>query len=144
MDPVSALGLAASCVGLVANIASASKGLSDFITQLKEADKSITYLASHLGLIEIVVDELQRWLGANPNLERRSRIQLASAFKSCDVIVSDIEQHLARVRPKPGEKASSLKQKLTLLWNDSVIKEHREALSHCLQAFQILVSLTQL
>ena len=115
--------------------------MSDFISHLKGANRSIAFLASHLDLTAAVVDELERWLNRSPNLQRRSRLQLASAIASCRVIVEDIEEHVAKVRPRPGEGTSTFKQKVTLIWNDTIIREHQEALSHSLQAFQILIKL---
>ena len=144
MDPVSAIGLASACASLVTKIASASKGVSDFVTHVNDADKSIGFLASHLGLIELVVDELQKWLDRNPSLEPRSRLQVALAIRSCDIIVTDIAEFAAKVTPHAQEKTSTFRQKMALLWNDAIIKEHRESLSHSLLAFHILISLTQL
>lgn len=144
MDPASVLGIASACLGLALKIVSTGKDLADIVSELRGADKTISQLAIQIDLIGFAVTELQQWLKRDPSVSRQGKLSLNSAIESCNTIVSEIKEHVRKVRPKPGEETSKFGQRVRLLWNEKSITNQKEMLSHTLQAFQLILAVTQL
>lgn len=144
MDPVSAFALAQGCLQLVATTASTAKTISELISRLKTAEKSITLLASQIDLIHFVLSELQAWLDRDPPMSHTGKVKLDKAIQSCHVIVMEISNSVQRVRPLPGELGPTLSQRVRLVWSEEAIREQRDMISTSLQTFQLIINLTSL
>ncbi|KAF8857833.1 ankyrin [Acephala macrosclerotiorum] len=125
MDPVSILGLVGTCFSIGLHVASAASGVRDVINGLQSADQSIARLASQLDIFCSVMEQLRLWLERDPSLSSSLRGTIGNSLTHCDVIVSEIEQRVAQVKPKPEESKSSFGRRLKHLWTEESIKENK-------------------
>ena len=143
-DPITAVGLAHSCLQLATAAASTAKKIYQLVEKLKETNKTAQLLASQMDLIGLVLSELQAWLNHEPSLSPSAKVKLASALQSCGVIVTDISISVQKALPPPWELAPSILQRIEHVWSEDLIRQQREMISTSLQAFQLIFSLTSL
>ncbi|KAH8646320.1 hypothetical protein BX600DRAFT_533866 [Xylariales sp. PMI_506] len=144
MDPITALGLAQSCLKVVTTAGSTTRKIHEVISKIKNADKSIALLASQIDVISFVLSELRAWLSRDPPITISGKKKLEKAIKSCNVIVAEISISVQQVCPLPGELEPTILQRMRQVWTEDSIREQREMISTSLQAFQLIINLTTL
>ncbi|KAH7327738.1 hypothetical protein B0I35DRAFT_343 [Stachybotrys elegans] len=144
MEPVTAVGLAHICVSLAATTVKTVKMISDLRERLQDVNQNIRMLASQMDLISLVLSELKTWLNRSPSISHSAQSKLASAIQSCGVIVTDIAASVQAVLPPSWESEPNMKQRMSHLWKEQLIREQREMINTSLQAFQLIFSMTAL
>jgi hypothetical protein len=144
MEVVAILGLIGTCGSVAKVILDASSGLNHIIGSLQNANKNIIHLAAQLDLFSATVEELHTWLKQKPQLAPSLERTIRSSLSACQIIVSDIEEHVRSISPATDQGNASLVKKIKVLWKEDTMKEHERMLSTQFQAFSLIIGLKAL
>ncbi len=101
MDPVSAVGLAGGCDGLLAKMLAGESELSLLHSKLKNAHVAISALLAQLSALETTNRELKHLLNEQVRaLDRRDSflVALDPSLAACDSVVACLLSHVAGAR----------------------------------------------
>jgi hypothetical protein len=144
MDPISAISLLGVCAAIAGRVASTVMAMNGLVSDLRNADRSISRLAAQLSLFNATIEQLHEWLGRAAALSQNLQRTLHLALAACSDIVSDIEEYVAKVQPRPGEQAAGLADRLRYIWNEKMIVEQERRLATQFQALDLFIRLLQL
>jgi hypothetical protein len=141
MDPISALGLVASCLSIANGLRATTDGIKKLIRFMQHGDKNLVHLVSQLELFEATIDELYTWFESKPKLSPSLSRTIRSCLNSCEIIVQDIGEHVVMVSPAMKGSSSKFKRNFTMLWKDDMIKEHQRLIQIQFSAMSLIVGL---
>ncbi|ETS79432.1 hypothetical protein PFICI_09285 [Pestalotiopsis fici W106-1] len=142
MDPVTGIGLASSCLGIITKIVSMGKQLDTFVKDFRSAPKDIIRLSEQLSIFREVLAQLEAWLKQRPDISLSMSGTVRKSLTECAIIIEDIHSHVLSVSPKPGEDSIGFWRRIRHLWAEDHVKEHERMISSQFHIFTLLVSLT--
>jgi hypothetical protein len=100
MDPVTAIGLVATCTSIITWVATVVSDLHDLRSKLKNADRTVNFFVVHLTTLRNASTRLSEWIEQNPmgKLSVAEQADLHLSFEACDGLVEMIEMHVFKVK----------------------------------------------
>src|SRR5690349_18540885 len=100
MDPVSAIGLVGTVVGIVDVIGRSILSLNDLRKRLTEADLTVTLLIGQLNTVKAALNQVQSWM--NESLLEDSNhyqllLDLESSLNSCRLLIGLIDSQISKL-----------------------------------------------
>lgn len=103
MDPVSAIGLSGSIVGIVDVIARSILSLLDLQKQFKDADGTLIALIGQLQTMKAGLEQV-RALIDDSEQSYQLQMDLSSAVKACDVRVHNLDEKITELDRSKADK----------------------------------------
>jgi len=145
MDPVVAIGLAATCASLVENIIKTASILYGLIERFRTAELAILSLTTQLSTLEASISELKDVLLTNRQAKLNKRGKLLNALQesldSATRVVSHISDELSRANlaASQGVKLGRW-ARAKFLFTGPGLARMKETLRDQIQAIQFLLS----
>ena len=146
MDPVSVVGLVATCTSLVGTIIKTQSALSDLHGKIKTSEIIISSLASQLRALEASASELESFLKCRaPFLNRRDKFctaleqSLTSTASIVDLLWDEVSDASSAIDEGRG---LTRWRRAKHVWNEGTITPLKDALRDQVQAMQLLLSVS--
>jgi len=144
MDPISVATLLGTCTALAGRVALTAVALHRLISTFKNADRDISRLGTQLNLFNATIEQLRQWLDRASVPSDNLRQTIHSALAACDDIVADIEEHVGKAQPKPGEEGLGLLNRVRYIWDERTVVEQERRLATQFQIIDFLIRVLQL
>lgn len=146
MDPMSAIGLVGSVVGVLDVVTRSVNKLSSLRTKFRRADFFVSALHGHLCVVQAALHELAERLRAeHPNfLQPKEKVQTAleTSLEGCGILVASFEEQLDKFRDE-GDAQMTAQGKLSFLWHDRDVKDYLDLLDRHVNALNLLLQVIQ-
>lgn len=125
MDPISAVGLVESSLGLALQFGSAAKALSDVAGKYKNAKLAIKSLGQNLDILQLTWTRIGHWLeaytedGIMSDNESAKRVQ--GFLETGTLVMEALEEDM---RPYDA-KNLNFTQRSKLIWNENTLQGHQ-------------------
>ena len=124
MDPVSAVGLAGSIVGIVDVAARSISALRALQQRWKVADLTISLLISQLTTLKAALTQIKDWISTslNANYHYQLVMDLGASLESCETLLLYIDGQLAHLNWNDNN-ALSFESKIKAVLQDTTVRE---------------------
>ena len=141
MDPVSAVGLAGSVVGII-DVATRSIGALRALQQRwKTADLTISILKSQLTTLKAALGQIKDWISTSLNANHHYQLvmDLGSALNSCETLLLFIDGQVSHLAWNDNN-ALSLESKIKAVLQDKTVRECATHLANQSMALNLLLT----
>jgi len=144
MDPASALGLAAACLGIVTKLGVTINTLHNLRGKYKNSDRTISFFIIHLTTLRSASNRLSDWIERSSltTLSVGEKVDLQQSVDACNALVEMIDLYVSRVGK--GSGPFSFGSRVRFLWDEAEIREAREILQLQVQALMFQFQIIQL
>ena len=144
MDPTSALGLAAACLGIVTKLGVTINTLHNLRGKYKNSDRTISFFIIHLTTLRSASNRLSDWIEQSSltTLSVGEKVDLQQSVDACNALVEMIDLYVSRVGK--GSGPFSFGSRVRFLWDEAEIREAREILQLQVQALMFQFQIIQL
>ena len=141
MDPISALGLAGSVVGLIDVAARSINALRALQRRWKAADLTINLLISQLTTLRAALNQIEEWITASPNANQHYQliIDLGATLESCEILLLFIDGKLNELDWSDSNNLS-FESKIKIALQDTDVKECATHLANQSTALNLLLT----
>lgn len=125
MDPISAVGLVESSLGLALQFGSAAKALNDVASRYKNARLAIKSLAQNLDILQLTWTQIGHWFEAyakDGTMGDNESVKRVQGFLETGTLVMEaLEEDM---RPYDAENLN-FTQRSKLIWNENTLQGHQ-------------------
>lgn len=141
MDPVSAIGLAGSIVGIIDVAARSISALRALQQRWKAADLTISLLISQLTTLKAALNQIKEWISTSINANHHFQLvmDLGASLESCETLLLFIDGQLAHLEWEDNN-ALSFESKIKAVLHDKTIKECANHLANQSTALNLLLT----
>ena len=141
MDPVSAIGLAGSILGII-DVATRSIGALRALQQRWEmADLTISLLISQLSTLKAALSQIEGWISTNLNAIQHYQLvmDLGASLESCETLLLFIDGTLSHLALNDSNPLS-LESRIKAVLQDKTVKECATHLANQSTALNLLLT----
>ena len=142
MEPVSAIGLVGSVLGLADVVTRSINRLSTLKTKYRQADVSLSALIGTLYVLNAALYQLVDQYPSTHYDRAHVNIPLTCSLDGCHTIISTLEGRIDRLEKGKGGHLT-IKGKASLVWHDEDIKETLALLDRQVNALSLLLQVMQ-
>ena len=141
MEPVSAIGLVGSIVGIIDVAARSISTLRVLQQRWKTADLTISLLISQLTTLKAALGEIEEWIESSLNAVQHYQLvmDLNGSLESCEALLVFIHEQLAHF-DWCNSNVLSFESKIQAVLQDKTIKECATHLAHQSTALNLLLT----
>ena len=141
MEPVSAIGLASSIVGIIDVAARSISALRAVQRRWKVADLTISLLISQLTTLKTALVQIEEWITTSLNdIEHYQLvIDLGTSLESCKTLLLYIDEQLTYLGLSDS-KSPSFESKIKVVLRDNTVKECATHLANQSAALNLLLT----
>lgn len=141
MDPVSAIGLAGSIVGIIDVATRTISALRALQQRWRVADLTISLLISQLTTLRAALNQIEEWISAslNPIEHYQLVMDLEASLESCETLLLFIDGQLSHLDWKDSN-GLSIESKMRVALQDKVVKECATHLANQSTALNLLLT----
>ena len=141
MEPVTAIGLAGSVIGLIDVTARSISALRALQHRWKAADLTINLLISQLMILRAALNQLEEWITASPNANQHYQliIDLGATLESCEILLLFIDGKLNELDWNDNN-ILSFESKIKIALQDGAVKEYATHLANQSTAINLLLT----
>lgn len=124
MDPVSAIGLASSLLGIIDVAARSISALRALQQRWKVADLTISLLISQLTTLKATLNQIKEWISTSLNSIQHYQlvIDLGASLESCETLLLFIDGQLSHLDFNDSNDLS-IESKIKVALQDKAVKE---------------------
>jgi len=148
MEPISALGLAATCTSLLSSIVKITSALHEFREKFKSAELAILSLGTQLATLQASISELTIILSSQVStINQRTRLleTLHDALSSTSLVISYISDEFTETTKFTTEPSTVFRAdrwvRAKFVFSESGLAPMKEALRDQIQAIHLLLSI---
>ena len=148
MEPISALGLAATCTSLLLSIVKITSALHEFREKFKSAELAILSLGTQLATLQASISELTIILSSQVStINQRTRLleTLHDALNSTNLVISYIWDEFTETTNFTTESSTVFRAdrwvRAKFVFSESGLAPMKEALRDQIQAIHLLLSI---
>ena len=141
MDPVSAIGLTGSIIGMIDVAARSVGALHALQRRWKVADLTISLLISQLTTLKTALKQIEEWITTSLNQMEHYQlvIDLEASLESCKTLLLFIDEQLAHLGLSDNVN-SSFESRIKVVLQDSTVKECATHLANQSAALNLLLT----
>ncbi|EPE34221.1 Transducin (alpha subunit), insertion [Glarea lozoyensis ATCC 20868] len=142
MDPVSAIGLAASLVSVGDVLARSLQCLINLQSRYRSASLIVSLLIGQLTTLKAAVNQITDWVTTslfNDPKHEQVVADLEISLESCKILILVLEERLSQLE-RDGGGNLNVKGKIGFLWDESELKEFSNHLSNQANALNLLLT----
>ena len=144
MDPITVATLLGTCTAVAGRVATAVLALNGLISKFSKADRNISRLGAQLNLFHATVEQLRQWLQKATVLSDTLKHTIQQSLHACDDVIADIDEHVWKIQPKPGEEGVRFYNRIRHIWDEATILEQERRLTTQFQALDLFIRVLQL
>ncbi|KAI9167854.1 Short chain dehydrogenase atnD [Paramyrothecium foliicola] len=143
MDPVSAVGLVGSVVGIADVIAKSVRGLLDLQSRYKSADLKVSTLIGQLSILKAALGHLGEMVNGNSMAQYGQLFEdLSVSLFGCEAMIKALDDRLSHLQRDETNELTVF-SKMGLVWDDATMTEYLGILHNQIQALQLLLTALQ-
>lgn len=145
MDPVSAIGLAGSVVGIVDVLAKSVNFLLNLQTKYKQADLTVSLLIGQLSTLKAALNQISEWITSRlDSIPQHEQLvsDLTISIQSCEFLVSALDDRINSFERNAAHTLNAL-GKAQLLWEESGTTAYINLLNNQINALTLLLTALQ-
>jgi hypothetical protein len=151
MDPISAFGILSGAIQITQIITNTVQGLASLRGRFKDADLTIRLLITELSTIKSAIAQLHDWAEYNSEGSPKNKEYLRGLDVALDGvqaimdILSEEVTTMAKGIATDGAAAVplGLRARIRVVWNEDVMRDHRQRLHSQVLALQLLLQACQ-
>lgn len=144
MDPVSAIGLVGSVVGIVDVITKSVAYLSGLQSSYKIADLKVKLLIGQLSTLKAALDEVARLIDSRPGIPRDNKMvnDLSVALTCVEAVISAVDDRLSDLQRNESLGLKTL-SKVGFVWDEQTINDYLSMLNNQVNALNLFLTALQ-
>jgi hypothetical protein len=142
MDPLSAIGVAASITQLTGQISGVILGIHKLHIRYKDADLGIGLLAAQLTTLKAALGQMTEWVstGLTKSTSNDLLVQdLYLSVESCQTMMVILEKYIGK-QLKDGTETMTIRAKLKFAFDERTISGYTEQLRRQIEAMQFFLT----
>ena len=142
MDPVSAIGLAGSVIGIIDVAAKSISSLRKLQERWKAADLTISLLVGQLTTLKAALEQISAWISRSlDGNEQHHQLVLSfeTTMQSCKLLLHVLDGQLSELEWDASHKLD-FESRVKAVLEDCTLKEYANHLSHQYVAMNLLLT----
>jgi hypothetical protein len=142
MDPVSAIGLVGSLVGISDVIAKSLKRLKELQSRYRNASLTVGLLIGQITTIKAALDQITQWVTSSlVNIPRHEQLvaDLEISLESCKLLVTVLEERISQLECDDNTNLN-VKNKIGFLWEESEFNIYTNHLNNQVNALNLFLT----
>jgi hypothetical protein len=142
MEPVSALALVNTCLGITTRIGTITKQLCTLKEKYKQVERKVLLFETQLSAISTAITGLSEWLERPGTHDEPIQQELKRSLDSCEIVILVITEYLDKVQMQANKM--TLWNKTRFLRDEGTIMEYEGMLRGQVQALSVLLHILSL
>lgn len=144
MDPVSAIGLVGSVVGIIDVITKSVAYLSGLHSSYKIADLKVRLLIGQLSTLKAALDQVANLINSRPNIPRDHKLvsDLSIALTCVEAVIFAVDDQLSDLQ-RNGNQGLNTLSKVGFVWDEQTINDYLSLLNNQVNALNLFLTALQ-
>lgn len=144
MDPVSAIGLVGSVVGIVDIITKSVTYLSSLHSSYKIADLKVRLLIGQLSTLKAALDQVANLINSRPDIPRDDKLvyDLSVALTCVEAVIFAVDDRLSDLQRNDDRGLKTL-SKAGFVWDEQTINDYLGLLNNQVNALNLFLTALQ-
>lgn len=144
MDPVSAIGLVGSVVGIVDVITKSVAYLSGLQSSYKIVDLKVRLLVGQLSTLKAALDQVVDLINAKPDIPRDKKLvnDLSVALACVEAVIFAVDERLSDLQRTQNQDLKIL-SKVGFIWDEQTINDYLSLLNNQVNALNLFLTALQ-
>lgn len=142
MDPISAIGLAGSLVGISDVIARSLRRLIELQSRYRSASLTVSLLIGQITTIKAALDQITQWVTSSlVSIPKHEQLvaDLGVSLESCKLLVTVLEERISQLECDQGANLN-VKGKIGFLWEESDLNIYTNHLNNQIHALNLFLT----
>lgn len=144
MDPVSAIGLVGSVLGIVDIITKSVAYLSSLQSRYKVADLKVSLLIGQLSTLKAALDQVAALINSRPDVPRDNKLvnDLSVALTCVEAVIFAVDDRLSDLERNGNYGLTSL-SKAGFVWDEQTMNDYLSLLNNQVNALNLFLTALQ-